>query len=90
MTNRRYAEQINRIINIIASKAVEMPPSKRSRFIDGAVLELREAFRQTYKGDPVQSARAMEFVDKIDGWTRALVRSRESAGGTRMSVVSSK
>jgi uncharacterized protein YqgV (UPF0045/DUF77 family) len=81
MDKKQQAERIQKIVDTIAMKAIELPLEARPTFIEGEVAKVRDAFRQTYEADPRLAACAMELVDQMDEWIKERVQILEIGGG---------
>jgi hypothetical protein len=81
MDKQQQVERIQKIVDTIALKAIELPLEARSAFIEGEVARVREAFRQTYEADARLAACAMELVDQMDEWIRERVQILEVGDG---------
>jgi hypothetical protein len=81
MDKQQQTERIQKVVDTIALRAIELPLEARPAFIEGEVARVREAFRQTYEADPRLAACAMELVDQMGEWIRERVQILEGGDG---------
>jgi hypothetical protein len=81
MDKQQQTERIQKVVDTIALRAIELPLEARPAFIEGEVARVREAFRQTYEADPRLAACAMELVDQMDEGIRERVQILEGGDG---------
>jgi Tfp pilus assembly protein PilF len=80
MDRKQQAVRIQRIVEAIVQRALEVPPDNRPAYIKNEIAKVREAFRQTYEADERLTASAMEFVDSMYSWIKARAKSLELGG----------
>ena len=67
------------IVNILASRVVEQPPSARAAFIKAEVAKLRENLLEDAGSDPTMIAIANNFADRLAEWLPALAEMIEAS-----------
>ena len=83
MDRQQQAARIERIVDTIAERSLDVPPEIRAAFIQEEVVRVREAFRETYEADPRLRACAMDLVDSMTGSVEARIHALETeASGT--------
>ena len=78
MNREQQAARIEKLVTMIAERAVSVPSEHRSAYILDEVEKVRQAFLQTYEADEGLRAYAMEFVDKMSEWIEARVHALET------------
>jgi hypothetical protein len=86
MNREQQAARIDKIVSMIAERAVSVPPDHRSTYILDEVEKVRQAFLTTYEADDGLRAFAMEFVDKMSGWIEAQVHALETEVSSKAEV----
>jgi hypothetical protein len=69
------------IVNILASRVVEQPPSARAAFIKAEVAKLRENLLEDAGSNPTMITIANNFADRLAEWLPALAEMIEASDG---------
>jgi len=77
---KQQAARIQKIMDLIAQRAIELPPDARPAFIKTEVTGIRSDFQRTYEADPRLAVSAMALVDGMYGEIKMRVRRLERGG----------
>lgn len=67
-------------MDLIAQRAIELPPDARPAFIKTEVTVIRSDFQRAYEADPRLAVSAMALVDGMYGEIKMRVRRLERGG----------
>jgi len=81
MDRKQQAARIQRIVDVIAQKAIAMPPDARLAFIKGEIAKVREDFRRTYETDPRLFISAMDLINSMYGQVKTRLEFLEMGSG---------
>jgi hypothetical protein len=74
---KQETAQIQKVIDLIAERAIELPPDARPAFIKREITGIRGDFQRTYEADPRLAVSAITLVDGMYGQIKMRVRGLE-------------